>query len=150
MLRYRELSFMLTAVYGPQEDSAKINFLRELAYIRNLNEYPWIIIGDFNIIREMSDTTGYNCNLGIMMEFNNFIADTNLIEALLRGKKYTWTSKRPVPTFSRLDRALLSCHWNSVGASFELTDLSATASDHTPSYPDNKAAPKSSEKKIPL
>ena len=49
---------MITAVYGPQEDSAKIEFLRELLPIRNYNEYLWIIIGDFNIIREISDTTG--------------------------------------------------------------------------------------------
>lgn len=66
------------------------------------------------------------------MEFNNFIADTNLIEAPLRGRTYTWFSKCPIPTFSKLDRGMLSNHWNSAGATYELTDLPATASDHVP------------------
>lgn len=132
MLTFREINFMCTVVYGPQEEYEKIHFLRELKAIRNWNDLPWLLIGDFNLLRDIEDTTRAVRNLGSMMEFNNFIADANLIEAPLRGRTYTWSSKRPVPTFSKLDRAFISYHWNSSGASYDLKDLPTTASDHAP------------------
>ena len=40
----------MTCVYGPQDYGAKVEFLQELADIRELHAGPWLIAGDFNLI----------------------------------------------------------------------------------------------------
>ncbi|XP_078165205.1 uncharacterized protein LOC144559911 [Carex rostrata] len=65
-----------------------------------------------------------------MGDFN--IDDLELLDVPLIGRKFTWSSKRSQPTFSRLDRVLISPHWDSLGVSYQLQDASATASDHSP------------------
>ncbi|KAJ3691188.1 hypothetical protein LUZ61_020352 [Rhynchospora tenuis] len=67
-----------------------------------------------------------------MLAFNSLIAQLNLVEIPLTGRKFTWSSKRPTPSFSRLDRAFLSHSWLSLQLSFTLADLPATTSDHAP------------------
>lgn len=67
-----------------------------------------------------------------MQAFNGFFDDANVFEVPLRGRTYTWSSRRPTPTFSRLDRALISEQWNGFGATYNLIDIPATASDHAP------------------
>lgn len=59
----RGFNFMITVVYGPQQDSEKLSFLNELRSIREGNDLPWILVGDFNLYREVSDTTGEIRNL---------------------------------------------------------------------------------------
>jgi hypothetical protein len=50
----------------------------------------------------------------------------------LQGRSFTWSNKRLTPTFSRLDRALLSSYW-ALGLTHTLCDLPNTTSDHAPS-----------------
>ncbi|XP_078181452.1 uncharacterized protein LOC144575215 [Carex rostrata] len=133
-LKINNFKFMFTAVYGPQEDRRKMEFMNEIRKIRELNNLPWLITGDFNLYRDLEDTTGSIRNMGLLSEFNNLIADTNLLDIPLQGRMYTWSNKRPHPTFSKLDRVLLSYHWNSFGATHSLKDLPASASDHTPLF----------------
>lgn len=132
ILHKQNFKFLVTVVYGPQRDSEKIIFLNELKGISESNELPWVILGDFNMHREHNDTTANTRNLGIMLEFNRLISDEGLEEVPLQGRSFTWSNKRPIPTFSKLDRALISEHWRQHGTSNALTDLPATASDHTP------------------
>lgn len=127
-----DVIFMINEVYGPQLDSQKIEFLTELKEIRGLNMLPWIIMGDFNIICFHEETTGGPPNLGISLAFNNTIEDLDLFDVPLVGKKFTWSNKRPQPTFSRLDRVLISPYWNSMGVSYDLQDATITVSDHSP------------------
>lgn len=111
---------MYTGAYGPQVDSDKIIFLQELTNICQRNNYPWIIAGDFNIIRDLAGTTGNSMNLGIMQAFSNLIDNLGLIDVPLHGKIFTWSNKRPIPTFSRLDRTLISHHWEDCDSSYSL------------------------------
>lgn len=131
-MRRGDLNFAITSVYGPIGDLEKISFLNEIKTASQSIMVPWIILGDFNMIRNMEESTGGNRNLGVMMEFNNTLSELNLMEVPLSGRTYTWSSKRPSPTFSRLDRVFLSVHWASAGASYNLVDLPGTASDHIP------------------
>lgn len=98
---------MLTGVYGPQRDNKKNIFLNELHSIRATNELPWVILGDFNIIRFINETMS-NMNIGTTLEFS------------------------PNPSFSKLDRVLILGTWNTLGATYTLCDQPATASDHVP------------------
>lgn len=127
-----DFTFMCTGVYGPQDDASKRIFLNELRSIRAMNDYAWILMGDFNLLRSELDTTSQVTNIGTMQDFNNFIDEAGLFETPLQGRTFTWSNKRPRPTFSKLDRVLLSGHWNTFGASVTLGDLPTTASDHAP------------------
>lgn len=84
------------------------------------------------MIRSLEESTGGNRNMRIIMEFNDTINHLNLIEVPLAGRSFTWSSKRPTPTFTRLDRAFISSEWTMTGVIYGLTDLPCTASDHVP------------------
>lgn len=132
VLRKTQFTFMYMGVYGPQEDRDKIIFLQELTNICQMNDFHWILAGNFNIIRELTDTIGHSMNLDIMQSFNNLIDNLGLIDVPLHERTFTWLSKRPISTFSRLDRTLISYYWENSGNSYSLRDLPAMASDHAP------------------
>lgn len=50
----------------------------------------------------------------------------------LRNRTYTWSSKRPVPSFSRLDRVFTSPEWAEEYPVITLEALEVLVSDHTP------------------
>lgn len=52
----------LTAVYGPQEDNEKIQFLGELRWIHQNITDKWLLIGDFNMILRDGDKSNGNLN----------------------------------------------------------------------------------------
>lgn len=41
--------------------------------IRSKNELPWIVLGDFNLLRSLEDTTAESPNINTMIHFNNLI-----------------------------------------------------------------------------
>ena len=46
-----------------------------------------------------------------MKNFFEFIEELNLIDLLLEGESYTWSSDSNQPSMSRIDRALVSHDW---------------------------------------
>lgn len=46
-----------------------------------------------------------------MEKFSKFIEDLNLIDLLLEGGSYTWSSGTNQPLMSRIDRALVTPDW---------------------------------------
>jgi hypothetical protein len=122
---------MIICVYGPTKDSDKLSFLNKLRTLRTTTDYQWMILGDFNIIRNLQETTGGHRNIGHILEFNHLINDLNLIDVPLQGRSFTWSNKRPTLKFSRPVRALLSNYW-ALGVTHTLTDLPNTTSDHAP------------------
>jgi exonuclease III len=55
--------FMITNVYGPTDNACKPDFLPEIRIISYMHDIPWILMGDFNILRDANDTTSTNPNL---------------------------------------------------------------------------------------
>jgi endonuclease/exonuclease/phosphatase family metal-dependent hydrolase len=103
--------------------------------IRLLNDLPWIVVGDFNLLRTRDETNGTNFNLGLAMEFNHCLDELKLTEVTLRNRKYTYSNKRFKPTLSKLDRVFFSEDWNQLNngnLKFELADVTAPVSDHIP------------------
>jgi hypothetical protein len=92
--------FALTNVYGPTNNSLKIQFLREIREVHQRFNLPWRLVADFNMIRSPDDTTSTNINLGLILEFNHHITDLQLTEIPLIGRKYTYSNGRPSPTLS--------------------------------------------------
>jgi hypothetical protein len=80
---------MIICVYGPTKDNDKLSFLNKLRTLRTITDYPWMILGDFNIIRNLQETTGGHWNIGHILEFNHLINDLNLIDVPLQGHSFT-------------------------------------------------------------
>jgi len=56
------VSWWLTAVYGPQRDADKLAFLNELRQISLMTSDLWLVIGDFNMILQATDKSNDNIN----------------------------------------------------------------------------------------
>ncbi|XP_073051335.1 uncharacterized protein [Primulina eburnea] len=67
---------------------------------------PWLVGGDFNVVRESLEClVSSEGRLLPMGEFNSFILDSGLIDAGFEGSSFTWTNKT---IWKRLDRVLVS------------------------------------------
>jgi hypothetical protein len=98
-----------------------------------MHDLSWLLLGDFNILRDNEDTTLSNSNLHCMIDFNQLISDLQLQEFPLISRNYTWSNKMQQPSFFKLDMVLLSAHWAALTShtSF-LLDLPATTFDFVP------------------
>ncbi|KAF5464514.1 hypothetical protein F2P56_014587 [Juglans regia] len=70
---------------------------------------PWILLGDFNIIRHDGERRGGNPRLPCAMEdFSNFIDAGGLIEVPFTGNKLSWCNGQGglARSWADLDRAL--------------------------------------------
>ncbi|KAJ3708782.1 hypothetical protein LUZ61_012487 [Rhynchospora tenuis] len=84
------------------------------------------------MLRWMNDRSTLCTDFAIMDAFNTFISELHLYDVTLSNRKFTWSNRQPVPTFSRLDRVLLSPAWLQVFPSFSLVAIPQIASDHCP------------------
>ena len=95
--------FIITTVYGPSVEGEKSEFIEELVNLMQQIHRPWIIAGDFNLVRWMIDRSGDYRNDPLMDMFNDFISQAGLVDIPIKNRSYTWSNKRPIPSFSKLD-----------------------------------------------
>ena len=122
----------LTGVYGPQGDDDKIAFLGDLSEVRSLRAGPWILGGDFNMISGAADKNNSRLNHRVMSRFRRFLADEELRDIYLHGRRYTWSNERGTPTLTRIDRVISNSAWEALHPHCMLRCLSSAASDHAP------------------
>ena len=67
-----------------------------------------------------------------MIDFNNFITDTNLCDPVLQNAEFTWSNNRENAIWCRLDRFLFSTGWEDVFSDARQLALSRVTSDHCP------------------
>ncbi|XP_073051331.1 uncharacterized protein [Primulina eburnea] len=91
---------------------------------------PWLVGGDFNVIRDVSECLGSRGGrLLPMEEFKTFILDSGLIDAGFEGSSFTWTNKT---IWKRLDRVLVSVDWGDHFSSIRVELLARPVSNHCP------------------
>ncbi|XP_073362178.1 uncharacterized protein [Aegilops tauschii subsp. strangulata] len=132
----------ITGVYAPQDEAAKIMFLSDLHDMRATCNGPWLLSGDFNMIISPEDKNNGNLHHTSMRRFRHFIADEELRDIYLHGRRYTWSNEREAPTLEHIDRVLCTIGWELNHPSCMLRCLSSAASDHAPLIID--AMPRSS------
>lgn len=127
-------SVIVTTVYGPSEESEliKIPFFDEIRYISTLVDCPWMLTGDFNVVRWLVDRSGAMRGFNCMSKFNELITNLQLIDVPLRNRSFTWTNKQPVPIHSKLDRIFLTPDLSLIFPVISLQALPMTVSDHVP------------------
>ncbi|KAF8733041.1 hypothetical protein HU200_015400 [Digitaria exilis] len=134
-------SWCFTAVYGPQPDEDKVEFLDELRSIRQNVAGPWLIAGDFNLLLEATDKNNRNINRRNMGRFRQFVNDMELKDLPLHGRRYTWSNEQNHPTLERLDRVLVTADWDAMFPFSFMQALSSDMSDHAPLHLATNALP---------
>lgn len=64
--------------------------------------------------------------------FNVFVASAELVDTPLINRKYTWSSKRPNPVFSKIDQIFTTSDWTAAYPVITLEALEVLVSDHSP------------------
>ncbi|XP_057458406.1 uncharacterized protein LOC130749124 [Lotus japonicus] len=127
---------VLVNVYSPCDMAGKRALWSDLrAWRGTCQELAWCVAGDFNAVRDEEERRGV---VGVstsqrieMQEFNAFIADMDLVDLPLAGRKFTW--RRPNnQASSRIDRFLVSEEWCVRWPNCSQLALHRDVSDHCP------------------
>lgn len=70
----------LTVLYGPCTDVDKPSFIMKLASLIDLIHCPWILAGDFNLVRWLADRFEDLWGTPLMDLLNEFIQDSDLVD----------------------------------------------------------------------
>lgn len=92
--------FTITNAYGPTVDSLKEGFITELSLAASLADSNWLLAGDFNLVRWLTDCSSCCSSFRLMELFNEFISQSGLMDVPLRNRAYTWSNNRAKPVFS--------------------------------------------------
>lgn len=122
----------LMAVYGPAQSHLKDKFLAELVNTCSKQSLPFLIGGDFNILRCPSEKNNQNYDDRWPFLFNAIIDGLDLRELVMSGRQFTWANNLQNPTFEKLDRVLMSTEWEQKFPLSTLQALTREISDHTP------------------
>jgi endonuclease/exonuclease/phosphatase family metal-dependent hydrolase len=94
------------------------------------DDCDWLLIGDFNLIKNPSDRNMPGGNISEMLWFNEALNSLGVIEIPLHGRKFTWINKQMPLLLERLDWFFTS---NSCTLSYPHTlahSLNLEVSDH--------------------
>jgi hypothetical protein len=89
-------------------------------------------LGDFNVTHFPSERLGLAHYCPTMLEFFNFISKQGLMDIPLVGGSFTWSSNRDLPSWSRIDRYLVSLDWEAQLSNLVKKRLPRLCSDHFP------------------
>ncbi|KAL2249828.1 UNVERIFIED_CONTAM: hypothetical protein Sindi_2456500 [Sesamum indicum] len=126
----------ITVVYGANEIADR----RELwGSLENLTlqcvDIPWLVGGDFNTVRDMSEVCGTSGDIRMAMnEFNTCIQNTTLLPLPMQGEWYTWHNRSigDRNLWKRLDRMLTNDTWTARFPTAYYSCLTPRTSDHSP------------------
>ncbi|KAL2235307.1 UNVERIFIED_CONTAM: hypothetical protein Sindi_1262900 [Sesamum indicum] len=130
------LSIAVTVAYGATEvvDRRELwNTLENLAI--QCADIPWMIGGDFNAVRDLSEVCGTSGDIRTAMEdFNAAIQNTGLLPLPMQGEWYTWHNHSATPRnlWKRLDRMLINDRWMARFPNTFYSVLTPCTSDHSP------------------
>jgi hypothetical protein len=65
---------------------------------------PWILLGDFNLIRSAADKNNAQFNASLANVFNETIENLPISEVVLSDQRFTWSNMQPNPILAKLDR----------------------------------------------
>ena len=68
-IAYGEHGWWFTGVHGPQEEASKVEFIQELREVRELHAGPWMVAGDFNLIKDPTEKSNDRINRRMMGRF---------------------------------------------------------------------------------
>lgn len=104
----------ITSVYGPHDAPSRSRLWTKLSEAQAIWPIPWMICGDFNIVRFPDERLGTHYLNSQMIKFSDFIShhglidmQMGLIDMQMSGAKYTWSNNQACPSMSRNEQILL-------------------------------------------
>lgn len=128
--------WLFSAIYASPDSSQRKTLWRELEAIKSRYRGPWLLAGDFNDTKDMSERNG---NGGSEMqrrcrEFANWINNNSFIDLGCSGPEHTWFRGVTQTTFksARLDRGVANDLWRLKFEEGAVRNLPKTQSNHCP------------------
>ena len=106
-----DFAWHMTGVYAPTCNMERQKVWWEIGAVRSLFTGPWIVGGDFNIVRYASEKKNCSRTSVHMNEFSDVIEEMELIDPQLEGGEYTWARGSSTEAVSRINRILYSTEW---------------------------------------
>nr|GEX03083.1 RNA-directed DNA polymerase, eukaryota [Tanacetum cinerariifolium] len=120
------------SVRGVMVDGSEKRILWDyLSHLTSRWDGECIVMGDFNEVRYKEERMGSVFNVRGASLFNDFIANSSLIDVRLEGYSFTW-SHPSASKMSRLDRFLVSDGFSSIFPNMSAICLDRHLSDHRP------------------
>lgn len=104
-------AWMFSGVYGHVNNANRKVLWEELDKLQEEWMLPWYLAGDFNVVRFPSERSSEGRSSSYMRRFDDFISCHQLMDPPLEGAEFTWSNMQTRPTFSRLDKVLMSEDW---------------------------------------
>ncbi|XP_022042270.1 uncharacterized protein LOC110944934 [Helianthus annuus] len=118
-------------IYAPNEAGGRRSLWLELLAIRNSIQGLWILMGDFNEVRNESERMNSEFFESNAEAFNHFILSAGLVEYNMGGGRFTYISDNG-DKLSKLDRYLVCLGVMERWPSASVLALERVASDHRP------------------
>jgi hypothetical protein len=123
-----------TGFYGHPVPSKRYEAWALLRHLARLNPVPWVCVGDFNEIVELSEKWGGSSRPNSQMQaFQQVLECCHLSDLGFNGPKFTWTNCQEDSNFTkeRLDRGVANSEWSSLFPEAVVNVSVAVNSDHT-------------------
>ncbi|KAL0285028.1 UNVERIFIED_CONTAM: hypothetical protein Sangu_2797300 [Sesamum angustifolium] len=135
-IRSSHINILVTVSYGANDVGSRRELWQALCNISDsIGDEPWLVGGDFNAVRDLSEVCGTSGDIRLAMnEFNDCILNTGLIAQPMRGERFTWhnCSDDDRSLWKRLDRLLANDKWMERWPDVFYDCLTPRTSDHSP------------------
>jgi exonuclease III len=91
----------LTNIYGPAHNENREDFFNWMADLDSSDYHYWMLMGDFNLIRNPGDRNRSGGDSNNMLLFNTVIQVHDLEEIPLKGRSYTWSNMQQNPLLEK-------------------------------------------------
>jgi len=126
------LDFTISNTYGPSDHSFSLGYLQHLQELPASFSGPWILLGDFNLVRQQSDKSNGQINTSLAAAFNNTLDFLCMSEIPLSDRCYTWSNHQTFPILAHLDWVFVNNELNTLFPMSNLSSLPKPTSDHVP------------------
>lgn len=126
------MDISVLVVYGFAHEEHKIDFLSELASFCHAITVPYVVGGDFNVLRHCEEKNKNTPLAHSSDVFNAIINTLSLREIFMSGGSFTWSNNQAIPTLEKLDRILISPSWEDLFPLVHVKKLIREMSDHNP------------------
>uniref|UniRef100_A0A0A9F2E3 Endonuclease/exonuclease/phosphatase domain-containing protein n=1 Tax=Arundo donax TaxID=35708 RepID=A0A0A9F2E3_ARUDO len=120
----------ITNAYGTAQDDHKQEFLAELANVCSHVTGPYILAGDFNIIRYSFEKNKGGSLSHFSHIFNSVTHNHELRELTMSGGLYTWSNNQENPTLEKLDRIFVNKEWEHMFPLINVQKFTRDISNH--------------------
>ncbi|GJV27544.1 putative RNA-directed DNA polymerase [Tanacetum coccineum] len=143
--------FFCSFIYAHVKSSGRKALWRDLiVHSLAVNDNPWTLLGDFNIILEPSERSmGSSIVIDEMEDFRDCLCKIKVVDLIMSGLQFTWNKSpgNPCGLLMKLDRVMGNVHFLEKFLNANALFLPFITSDHTqsvlniPSIPGAKPKP---------